>query len=238
MTLRTPPSYSKRDSRLVAPANVWKLLGGPVRRAIPTRTEASLTHLPREERELWYRLTHHQDPRSREALIRRYARLPRYCYQRLPLTQRFPPDPERKADLLQEGHLALVQAVDDFNPAHPKQAQFLTFATWRVLGQMRHMARLYERWCLRESSCPTPRLYEQPESLQGLDQNLILAELIRKMEPLLSRVERRIFLEVCLGGDSLKELSVRTGIPYRRVRSLAVRTRATLARTMQQLGME
>lgn len=49
--------------------------------------------------------------------------------------------PETAEDLVQEGWIGLIEALDDFNPDKHPNVKFSTYASHRIVGQMRHFMR-------------------------------------------------------------------------------------------------
>ncbi|HVC06296.1 MAG TPA: SigB/SigF/SigG family RNA polymerase sigma factor [Solirubrobacterales bacterium] len=84
--------------------------------------------LASEER-LWARFAERRDPAIREELVRRYLPFARS------LTQRYRGVNESFDDLLQVASLALVKAVDRFDPA--RGTPFTAFASPTILGELK-----------------------------------------------------------------------------------------------------
>ena len=83
---------------------------------------------PEQERELWH-LCSQGDISAREELIIAYRPLVFWIAGKIHIT-----DPELKQDLVQEGMLALINAVDRFEPE--REYKFSTYAYHKIHGQM------------------------------------------------------------------------------------------------------
>ena len=83
---------------------------------------------PEQERELWH-LCSNGDINAREELIIAYRPLVFWIAGKIHIT-----DPELKQDLVQEGMLALINAVDKFEPE--REYKFSTYAYHKIHGQM------------------------------------------------------------------------------------------------------
>lgn len=83
---------------------------------------------PEQERELW-RMCSQGDINAREELIIAYRPLVFWIAGKIHIT-----DPELKQDLVQEGMLALINAVDKFDPE--REYKFSTYAWHKIHGQM------------------------------------------------------------------------------------------------------
>jgi RNA polymerase sigma factor for flagellar operon FliA len=88
-------------------------------------------HSTPDDAALWAGFLAHRDAESREALILRYVPLVHYVLNRFGLPAASGPDYE---DLVSQGLLGLIDAIDRFDPAHG--AQFSTYATLRVRGRI------------------------------------------------------------------------------------------------------
>lgn len=88
-------------------------------------------HSTPDDAALWGCFLAHRDAGSREALILRYVPLVHYVLNRFGLPAASGPDYE---DLVSQGLLGLIDAIDRFDPAHG--AQFSTYATLRVRGRI------------------------------------------------------------------------------------------------------
>ena len=86
---------------------------------------------PEEEKDLGWRIINDSDPAAKEHMIRANLRLvvsigKRYLGRGLTL-----------ADLIEEGNIGLIRAVEGFDPAHG--ARFSTYASWWIKQSIKRM---------------------------------------------------------------------------------------------------
>ncbi len=86
---------------------------------------------PKEEKELGWRIINDSDPDAKDHMIRANLRLvvsigKRYLGRGLTL-----------ADLIEEGNIGLIRAVEGFDPAHG--ARFSTYASWWIKQSIKRM---------------------------------------------------------------------------------------------------
>ena len=81
-----------------------------------------------EEDELWRKVSEEKDDGARDALIIAYRPLVFW------LARKFHVHPSSYQDLIQEGMIALIRAVDNFEPE--RHLKFTTYGFYRIKGQM------------------------------------------------------------------------------------------------------
>ena len=115
------------------------------------------------EERLWLRFVERRDPVIREELVRRYLPLARS------LTQRYRGVNESFDDLLQVASLALVKAVDRFDPA--RGTPFTAFASPTILGELKRHFR--DRvWTVRVPRGLHDRMGEVEKAIAALTEEL------------------------------------------------------------------
>ena len=81
-----------------------------------------------QEEDLWRRVSEEQDDEARDSLIIAYRPLVFW------LARKFHVHPSSYQDLIQEGMIALIRAVDNFEPE--RHLKFTTYGFYRIRGQM------------------------------------------------------------------------------------------------------
>ncbi|HEV2777661.1 MAG TPA: SigB/SigF/SigG family RNA polymerase sigma factor [Solirubrobacteraceae bacterium] len=104
------------------------------------RTSSTAARRAQEERALFTRLSVHGDTRARDALVERYMPLARS------LAQRYRRPGDALDDLLQVASLALVKAIDRFDPE--REIAFSSYAVPTILGEIKRYFRDYT-WAVR-----------------------------------------------------------------------------------------
>lgn len=112
-----------------------------------------------EENDLWKRVQDGDDS-ARERLILAYRPLVFWMAKRY-----FHTDPSRYGDLIQEGMVALITAVDRFDPS--RKFRFSTFSFYRVRGRMSNFLQRSER------RAPLPVGQEPLVRQEGLDAEML-----------------------------------------------------------------
>lgn len=165
---------------------------------------------PGEEAEFWHRARDEGDEMARERLIVAYRPLVFW------LARRFQVRPSSRQDLIQEGMVALVQAVDRFEPA--RHLRFTTYAFYRIKGRMVNFIQRSER------KAPVPveeieLLFREPTEPFGQDGFDTLFALSECMERLPER-EGQIVQELFIEGKAARDVAEERGIDVSHVHRL------------------
>jgi RNA polymerase sporulation-specific sigma factor len=173
---------------------------------------------PEREAHLWIRC--HKDDEAREELIISYRPLVFW------LAQKFQVVPSSYPDLVQEGMLALIKAVDNFEPE--RQLKFTTYAFYRIKGQMVNF--------LQRSEAKAPVPVDVEEELVAMDSfspdlydlSLTLSHEVKK----LPQREAEIVADMFFKGHDAKEVAQEHHIDvshvYRLKRNALARLRSWL----------
>ncbi|HPI99096.1 MAG TPA: sigma-70 family RNA polymerase sigma factor [Synergistales bacterium] len=152
-----------------------------------------------EEREsvLWNKLDEGDD-QSREDLILLYRPMVFWLIRKLYV------DPQLYPDLLQEGMVALIKAVDKFDTS--RGTRFSTYAYYRIRGEMINFLQR------GEAKAPVPVEIEEdsvvdPILPDAIDTMIEINENIRKLPARESRIISSILIE----GRSIREVADREG---------------------------
>ena len=177
--------------------------------------ERSNSLAPEEERELW-RLCREGDLTAREELIVAYRPLVFWIAGKLHVA------PSLRQDLIQEGMLALIHAVDRFDPK--REFRFSTYACHRIRGQMLNMLERSER----RAPIPVPdewiQVAQEPEDEDWLD----VAESITKLQGREAEVVSALFFDGKDPRDIATEQKLDVSHVYRLRRAAVSRIRALL----------
>lgn len=156
-----------------------------------------------EEAQLLERFLATRDPSLRESLILRYVPLVHYVLGRLGIG---PETSSEYEDLVSQGLLGLVDAVDRYNPAHG--TRFSTYAAWRIRGSILDHLRSMDwlsrsaRRRVREAQKAIQRLWAatgQAPDRQALARELGLPE--EEVESILLDASRQVLsLDAALAG--------------------------------------
>ncbi|MBR1671755.1 MAG: sigma-70 family RNA polymerase sigma factor [Fretibacterium sp.] len=180
-------------------------------------TPGSRSGLPEErERELWA-LCRTGDPVAREELIVAYRPLVFW------LAGKIHAAPSLRQDIIQEGMLALIRAVDRFDP--DREFRFSTYACHRIRGQMLNMLERSER----KAPIPVPDEWIQvaprdPEDEDWLD----VAESIAHLQGREAEVVSALFFEGKAPRDVAAEQRLDVSHVYRLRRAAIAHIRAWL----------
>ena len=144
------------------------------------RTSASLS--PERERALWA-LCRSGDADAREELIVAYRPLVFWVAGRIHAA------PSLRQDLVQEGMLAMIGAVDRFDP--DRDLKFATYACHRIRGQMLNMLERSER----RAPVPVPDEWLEVDPAPGDEDWLDVAESIGRLRGREAEVVSALFFE-------------------------------------------
>ena len=144
------------------------------------RTSASLS--PERERALW-ELCRSGDANAREELIVAYRPLVFWVAGRIHAA------PSLRQDLVQEGMLAMIGAVDRFDP--DRDLKFATYACHRIRGQMLNMLERSER----RAPVPVPDEWLEVVPAPGDEDWLDVAESIARLRGREAEVVSALFFE-------------------------------------------
>ena len=172
-----------------------------------------------QERELW-QLCAQGDIDAREELIIEYRPLVLWIAGKMHVY-----DYELKQDIIQEGMLALINAVDKFNPE--RGYKFSTYAYHKIHGQM---VNLLER---SEKKAPTPVPDEwlsvvEDESERTDEDWLNASEAVSRLEGREAEVVQALFFEGRNPNDVAAEKKCNVSHIYRLKRSAIARLRGWL----------
>ncbi len=177
-----------------------------------------------------------RDPSLREELVRSHLGLAEY------LSRRFANRGESHEDLFQVGSLALIKAVDRFDPR--RDVEFSTFATHTIAGELKRHFR-DRAWAIRAPRRVQELYLELNEVISALSQELgrspTIAELAAQTrtseEEVIEALEAgRGYRSASLdspGPDETTDLSERLGVEDEQF--LAAETRTTLVPLLAEL---
>lgn len=180
---------------------------------------ASRPLTPERERELWA-LCGARDAAAREELIIAYRPLVFWIAGKLRAA------PSLRQDLVQEGMLALIRAVDRFDPA--REFKFSTYACHRIRGQMINMLERSER----RAPIPVPDEWLQVDPGEPEDEDrLDVEESIARLQGREAEVVSALFFEGKDPQDIAAEQRLDVSHVYRLRRTAVARIRGWLGLT-------
>ena len=171
------------------------------------------------ERELWQRCAK-GDVDAREELIIAYRPLVFWIAGKIHVN-----DPEVKQDLIQEGMLALIHAVDKFEPE--REYRFSTYAYHKIHGQMINMLERSEK----KAPVPVPDEWlnvSEDESEHEDEDWLYASEAVSRLEGREAEVVQALFFEGKKPKDIAAEQKLDVSHVYRLRRSAIARIRGWL----------
>ena len=171
------------------------------------------------EQELW-RLCSEGDIDAREELIIAYRPLVFWIAGKIYIN-----DSELKEDMIQEGMLALINAVDKFQPE--REYKFSTYAYYKIHGQMINLLERSEK----RAPVPVPDEWLQvseDDSEQADDDWLDAAQAVSRLEGKEAEVVNALFFEGKKPKDIAAEKKLDVSHVYRLRRSAIARIRGWL----------
>jgi len=176
-----------------------------------------------QEHDLWVSYKEKNNPEARQELIRYYQPLV------FKLVKQYCPDRDLMLDLIQEGNIGLIDAVDSFD--HLREIKFSTFATYHIRGRIIDF--------LKKGINVEPFLAERSMMVteNKVEKNYLLEKVYKVMESLPLK-EQKILKELYLGSKEPQLVATEMGISlsylYRLQKKAVKRVRGKLARFIQQ----
>ncbi|HPE66994.1 MAG TPA: sigma-70 family RNA polymerase sigma factor [Synergistales bacterium] len=175
-----------------------------------------------DEATLWRRCAEDHDEDARDSLIVSYRPLVFW------LAKKFHVHPSSYQDLIQEGMLALIRAVDKFEPE--RHLKFTTYAFYRIKGQMINFLQRSEK----KAPLPVDDEFLMPEDPflpETFETMLALSEELRR----LPAKEGEVLQAILMDGREAREVAQERGIDISHVYRLK---RNALAKLRKWLGAE
>jgi RNA polymerase sporulation-specific sigma factor len=194
----------------------------PCGRETSARSGNERTLSPGREDELWRRLSCSADERARDEIIVAYRPLVFW------LARKFRVRPSSYQDLIQEGMVALIRAVDKFEPE--RHLRFTTYAFYRIKGQMVNFLQRSEL----KAPIPVDEEYLMPEDSFSPDSFETLIAVAEEMNRLPEK-EEEVVRAILVEGQDAKEVARRRGIDISHVYRLK---RNAVAKLRKWLGPE
>ncbi|GAB6280503.1 MAG: sigma-70 family RNA polymerase sigma factor [Thermovirga sp.] len=171
-----------------------------------------------EEDEMW-RLCLDGDDNAREQLILSYRPLVFW------IARKFRVAPQRYQDLVQEGMIALIKAVDKFDPA--RNIRFVTYGFYRIKGQMTNFLQRVE------AKAPFPVddseiVTADPFDADSLDWRICLLDGIDALSAREGEVIRSLVLEGVRARDYAESIGMDVSNVYRIQRQAIAKLRLWL----------
>ena len=158
------------------------------------------------------------DTAAREELIIAYRPLVFWIAGKIHIT-----DPELKQDLIQEGMLALIHAVDKFEPE--REFKFSTYAYHKIHGQMINLLERSER----RAPVPVPDEWLEVSDEEDSDEDWLEAsEAVSRLEGREAEVVSALFFEGKAPKDVAAEKKLDVSHVYRLRRNAIARIRGWL----------
>lgn len=152
-----------------------------------------------EEEMLWKRFKEEGDEESRAKIIESYQPLV------FKVLSKIGHPPELTLDLLQEGMVGLIEAVDRFEPQ--RGWKFYTFAYYRIRGSILNaLTRKMPSWELVDEAEPKE---------EGFDEDILSLEL-----GVLSREDKRVIEGIYYEGKGLKDIAKEMGLSLSKIQRI------------------
>lgn len=197
---------------------------------------------PEREKELWFCYKEKDDLEARQELIKAYLLLV------FKLAFSFHPDHPLAMDLVQEGTIGLLEAVENYQPE--REVHFSLYARHRIKGRMLNF--LAENKALPVFSLDQPINDSEEESVawietlageetalsQQVENNLITQRVLQTMEKLPPKEQEIIQAMYLDGGEAkkvAKEMEISLPHLYRLQKKAIQRMRGMLSRFMAEL---
>ncbi|MCK4260935.1 MAG: sigma-70 family RNA polymerase sigma factor [Halanaerobiales bacterium] len=192
-----------------------------------------------EERALWKRYKEFDDRSARQEIIKSYQPLVYKLVSKLTVTN------EMMMDLIQEGIIGLIEAVENFEPH--RKVRFSTYATYRIRGRvLNHLKRdSHLNVVSLESSFDENglRLLDKLEQagldLEGQVEERYFKNEVQVAMERLSDQEQQIVRALLVGDedakDVAKKMKISVGHLYRVQRKAIKRIRGMLSRLMKDM---
>ena len=183
---------------------------------------------PEEEKELWQRYKEKDDSQARQKLIRSYQPLV------FKLVKQHSNSDQVKMDLIQEGTVGLISAVDRFD--HTKGVKFSTFAVYHIKGRIKNF--LAQGVSIESISLNQMRLLERldlnDQLLEKLVEKRVLKEKIEKIISALplkeKKIIRQIYIEDKAANSVAADLDITPSYLYRLRKKAIQRIRGKISR--------
>ncbi len=174
-----------------------------------------------QEEELWRRVSEEKDDGARDALIIAYRPLVFW------LARKFHVHPSSYQDLIQEGMIALIRAVDNFEPE--RHLKFTTYGFYRIKGQMLNFLQRSEQKApipMEDESLPCRDSFTS----DGFETLLTVSEEMKRLPAREGEIVQALLVE----GKNAKDVARERGIDISHVYRLK---RNGIARLRKWLGV-
>ncbi len=188
----------------------------------PDLTGRNRSLAPEREDELWSKLAASGDEDARDELIVSYRPLVFWLAGKLRVK------PSSYQDLIQEGMVALIQAVDKFEPE--RGFRFTTYAYYRIRGQMVN----FLQRCELKAPLPVDDEFLMPEDAFSADAFETVIALSEEMDRLTAG-EGEVIRAILMDGQNAKEIARRKNMDISHIYRLR---RSGVAKLRERLNPE